>query len=369
MGILITGGAGFIGSKLIAHLQAGGIGDITVLDNFDPQIHGDANLARARFEATSGCRVIKADICDFNALSDAVSGARTVYHLVSSTGTGQSMYKVRDYYQTNVQGTATLIEAILHAGKEVQKVVLTSSRSVYGEGLYACEDGSLQNPDVRAKRDLEAGMFDHFPGQKSEFLPNESMQPVNPISNYAATKLSQEYALKTGLQALDVQLEIVRLQNVYGPGQSVNNPYTGIISIFLNQILQGRAIDIYEDGLVTRDFVHVNDVARALADLRNQSLNGEIMDIGSGVQTTLEGLAKGLYSALGVAEDYVISGKFRPGDIRNAYSDNARLARFNAQPLIAFETGLRETANWAKTEELCHISVEDENLKKLYDKS
>ncbi|AKS47845.1 dTDP-L-rhamnose 4-epimerase [Octadecabacter temperatus] len=352
--ILITGGAGFIGSRLALNLKQNGA-EVTVYDNLHPQAH-DGNPANLASLEQAAVPVIKGDVCDLEALQSALETVQpeVIYHLAAETGTGQSFDLPTRYCNVNVIGTTNLIEAV-RATKSVTRVVLAGSRSVYGEGACVDENGAPTKAVERSPSDLEAGDFavkDHEGGILTPVPTDASTCPVAPASVYASSKLMQEYLLTQAFWNTDVKVGILRLQNVYGPGQSLNNPYTGVLSIFARQIQEGRVLEIYEDGDITRDFVYVDDVVRAFAAFASvATLPDRIVDIGLGQGATILEIARKMLVSFGEdAMKYRISGAFRPGDIRYGVADiSAAKSQLEWAPQHSLENGLAALVAWSKT--------------------
>lgn len=355
MKILITGGAGFIGSA-VAERLAGRSLDVVILDLLSPQIHGDhpdqsfaVDLARRSGELRVG-DVRSAE--DWRAVMDGVTH---ILHLAAETGTGQSMYAVGHYCDTNVRGTSLLLDLLAQGGHRVEKVVVASSRAVYGEGKAKCPTHGAVYPHARRAEAMERGEFaPECPacGAATEPLPTDEESQLRPSSIYAITKLTQEQLVLTGCGALGIQAAALRYQNVYGPGQSLINPYTGIFSIFSAAMLDGREINIFEDGLESRDFVSIDDVAEAtVRTLFSETVDGQVINIGSGVRTTVIDMVAALGRALNVRPAYRCSGDFRIGDIRHNVADMSR-----ARDLLGFvprqglEKGIAAFADWAGAE-------------------
>ena len=261
--VLVTGGAGFIGSRLVARLLGHGVA-VTVLDALLPSIHGaDASPP----SSVESARFIRGDVRDEDAWRDALDGVGTVYHLAAETGTGESMYRARHYVDVNVGGTALLCDLLLaDAAPSVRRVVLASSRAVYGEGPYRCDDHGVVYPEPRSASRLRAGRWEPAcPRCGADVRPVAVHAGIRtgPTSTYGMTKRDQEELLRLLLPPRGVDVVSLRLQNVYGPGQSLQNPYTGILSIFSVRLLDGQPIRVFEDGLESRDFVYVDDVVDA----------------------------------------------------------------------------------------------------------
>lgn len=358
----LTGGAGFIGSRLANRLAAIAGNEVTVYDNLHPQVHGHIS---APVGLDSRIRFIRGDVGDRDALIRAVTetAPEAVTHLAAETGTGQSADEPSRYCHTNVTGTANLIEAIRTAGT-VRRVVLPSSRAVYGEGPYRTADGAILIPPARLDGDMKQGRFAPLPDQALTSLPVRSDTPVAPCSIYASTKLMQEYLLTQGALG-QWHTVVLRLQNVYGPGQSLKNPYTGVLSIFSQQILEGKTLNIFEDGQIVRDFVFVDDVVDALfRALLTDGLPVAIgaglpINIGSGVPATILEAARILLANLGAPEDRTrISGDYRPGDIRHACADITEAAQWlNWKPQVSLRDGLGRLAQWVQQSHSAHAPV------------
>ncbi|WP_298966133.1 SDR family NAD(P)-dependent oxidoreductase [uncultured Methylobacterium sp.] len=350
--VLVTGGAGFIGAHLTPRLARAGY-RIVVLDNLHPQVHGPDAAAPALPE---GATFVKADIRDREAVAQAVREVRPdhVIHLAAETGTGQSWDEVHRYCDVNVGGTAALVEALraLPPAGRPRRVVLASSRAVYGEGAYRDEAGRLTVPPARRPEDMRRGLFDPVVGGVAlQAVPTPESTPPAPASIYASTKLMQEYVLTQALLGTDAEPVILRFQNVYGPGQSLRNPYTGVLSIFSGQILAGQSLNIYEDGKITRDFVYVGDVVDAvvLALTAPRRVEG-VVNIGSGEATTIHDAARELVRLLGVpGVGIAVSGQFRAGDVRHAVADiGAAAATLGWTPRTGLTEGLGRLVAWVR---------------------
>lgn len=349
----MTGGAGFIGSRLVRQLRAAAE-QIVVFDNLHPQVHGED----ASFPDEGGnVFCIEADIRDGDALKSAISDCSPtlIYHLAAETGTGQSYDLISRYCDVNVGGTSRLLEAVRQSSAPAQRVILASSRAVYGEGAWRTRDGSLVIPAPRPEERLKAGDFSPSDVEGHSLTPvptPEHLSPA-PASIYGSTKMMQELLLTQGLVGTATEPVILRFQNVYGPGQSLRNPYTGVLSIFCSQILEGRTLNIFEDGEIVRDFVFVDDVVEALVKAGTTASPGSApINIGSGTPTTILGTARFLLKQLGAPQDRLaISGDFRIGDIRYSVADIRRANELlDWQPRVSLETGLSALADWARRE-------------------
>lgn len=356
--ILVTGGAGFIGTRLIRALKAVNPAcRIWVLDSLHPQVHG---LSPAAPSFTDGVEFVLGDVASKSTVNSVVEMAKPelVYHLAAETGTGQSYDEVSRYCEVNVTGTANLIEAIRTvAGGVTKKIVLAASRAVYGEGGYIAADGRVYVGLPRQPGAMSSGDFS-VPMPTDALLPakaiasNAAMPPA-PASVYASTKLMQEYLLKQAGEGATWTSTILRFQNVYGPGQSLRNPYTGVLSIFSRQLLEGKGLAIYEDGLIARDFVYVDDVVDALVKAGQCDLpHGTTLDIGSGEAVSILDAARVLMRSLGCSDEKLtITGQYRVGDIRHACADiSSARAQLGWVPRVRTEDGLSLLAKWARAE-------------------
>ncbi len=321
--VLVTGGAGFIGCALSSRL-ARRAERWVVLDNLHPQVHAD----RARPDALHpAAELVVGDVTDAAAWDDLLREVRpdTVLHLAAETGTAQSLYEATRHASVNVVGTTTMLDAFSRADRVPSRLVLSSSRAVYGEGEWQRDDGTVYRPGQRTHAQLERAQWD-FEGARA--IPSEAArtQP-EPTSVYGATKLAQEHILAAWAGSHDVALTILRLQNVYGPGQSLTNSYTGIVSLFSRLARAGESIPVYEDGLITRDFVYIEDVVAAFdAALRTAATDAPVrFDIGSGTATTIQELAT-VIADFHRAPAPHLTGAFRDGDVRFAACDLGRTA-------------------------------------------
>jgi dTDP-L-rhamnose 4-epimerase len=350
MRILITGGAGFIGTHLSRYLVAQGH-EISVLDNFLPQVHaGHAALAA---DLISHVRLFAGDVADPGVMRAALDGVECVVHLAAETGTGQSMYEVARYERTNLAGTALLYDLLAKMpGNKVQRIVVASSRSIYGEGSYRCERDGVVYPVARTNAEKAAGNFDPLCpvcGGSCETAPTPEFAPLRPTSFYGLTKQVQEQMVLLFGGVLGIASFALRYQNVYGPGQSLENPYTGILAIFSNLARTGRPIHVFEDGMESRDFVYVDDVVRATAACIIRDVAGcHSVNVGSGERTNVLAVAQRVNEFYGGLSSVETTGAFREGDIRHGMADltYARsLLDYCAQ--WKFCDGLRRFLEWA----------------------
>lgn len=352
MKVLITGGAGFIGSRLALKFADKGH-DITVVDNLLPQVHGEkpeeSELYRAIADRT---RFIHGDVTDRETMESALAGQEVVVHLAAETGTGQSMYEIQRYSDVNIGGTSLLLDILANSETAVRRVVVASSRSIYGEGRYRTPDGHFVYPDHRAGADMEQGDFEvKYPGVDGplELVATDEDSKIHPSSVYGITKQVQEQLVMTVCPSIGIEGVAFRYQNVFGPGQSLSNPYTGILSIFSNLIMQGKPINIFEDGEESRDFVFVDDVVDAtVLGVEHPAAANEVFNVGTGVPVSVTTVADTLLRLLDGDVPVSVSGNFRLGDIRHNYADMTKIRdRLGFEPKHDFESGIAKLAAWA----------------------
>jgi len=353
--VLITGGSGFIGNAIIKQLHNNY--EIVVLDNFSPQIHGDNYEDSYLYQSIKDlCTIIKGDVRNRDDVAKALQGVDYIIHLAAETGTGQSMYEINRYTDVNIMGTSNLFDMMLKEKMTVKKFILASSRSVYGEGMYDCKTHGVVVPKSRDIDAMKKGNFEvTCPLCASEVTLRYTTEecPLTPISYYAYTKLAQEKMLEVLCPTINLPYTIFRYQNVYGAGQSLDNPYTGILSIFSKMLLKNQALNIFEDGLESRDFIHVSDVAAITCNaLENEATNYQYVNVGTGEKVSVMQVAETLKRLYGSTSDIKISGDFRKGDIRHNIADMSRgrdLCGF--VPAFTFEQGMEEFAAWVKQQD------------------
>ncbi len=353
MKVLVTGGAGFIGSRLAMQLAQDGHA-VTVLDCFLEQVHGPPPHDSEHYgKLAEAARIMRGDVTDRATLAAALEGVEAVIHLAAETGTGQSMYAIERYSAVNIGGTALLLDMLANTPHSVRRLIVASSRSIYGEGRYRTPDGTFVYPAHRASPDMRRGDFavKHPEGTGPlELVATDEQSLLHPSSVYGITKQVQEQLVMTVCPSIGIEGVALRYQNVYGPGQSLSNPYTGILSIFSNLIMQGKAINIFEDGEESRDFVYIDDVVEATAlCLTHEAAPGQVFNVGSGVPVSVVKVAHTLVRLFDVDVPIEISGNFRIGDIRHNFADMTRMREaLGFEPSWSFERGIAELVRWAK---------------------
>jgi dTDP-L-rhamnose 4-epimerase len=360
MNILITGGAGFIGSSLALALIAKGH-TITVLDNLSEQIHGnDAESNSFLFQKIKGKVVfVKGDVCNEDDWKKVLPGQDVIVHLAAETGTGQSMYLIKKYTDVNVGGTSLMLDLLANGNYNVKKVVVASSRAIYGEGKYITSNGNFVYPVSRSKQRLAAGKFDvEYNGDENlRLTATDEQSKIHPTSVYGITKQVQEQMVMTVCPTIGISPVAFRYQNVYGPGQSLKNPYTGILSIFSNLIKHCQPINIFEDGNESRDFVFIYDVVAAtVAGIEMDAANNEVFNVGTGVATTVMEVAQTLVKSYGIDVPLKVSGDFRVGDIRHNYADMTKMKqKLGFVPGVSFANGITQFTAWVNDQEVAMI--------------
>ena len=344
--VLITGGAGFIGSHVADALLARGYG-VRVLDSLDSQVHGKAALFPSYL--ARDVTTMRGDVRSPADMARALDGVSVVFHFAAAVGVGQSMYQIERYTDVNNRGTAVLLEALLQ--RPVRKLLVASSMSVYGEGLYRTTDGRASCPAPRSLGQLKEANWAirDADGAALTPAPTSEEKALSPQSIYALSKLDQETMCLLFGRAYDVPTVALRFFNVYGARQALSNPYTGVLANFAARYLNGRAPIVFEDGLQQRDFIHVRDLARAcVLALETQDAANVALNVGSGNAYTIAEIAQRLARVLGRDDiEPEISGRYRAGDIRNCFADISRATEvLGYRPGIELDAGLTELANW-----------------------
>ena len=352
MKILLTGGAGFIGSHLADLLLENGH-VVRVLDNLDPQVHGESRERPDYLDPE--IELLLGDVRDHEAVERALDGCDTLVHFAAAVGVGQSMYAIEHYTSVNSLGAAVVLEEVLKKRESIQRMLVASSMSIYGEGCYECPRCGEFAPRLRPRAQLAARDWEvHCPACDAHAapVPVPETKPLYPTSIYAINKRDhEEMFLATG-EAYGIPATAMRFFNVYGTRQALSNPYTGVGAIFASRLLNGNPPVIFEDGLQSRDFIHVSDLVRAcLLALETPEADGEVFNVGTGEQTTVLDIATGIAERLGQpVGDFVIRNEFRAGDIRHCFADISKTAGilgFKAK--IPFSEGVDDLCRWVAT--------------------
>lgn len=375
--VLITGGAGFIGSNIALKLVKKGYG-VTVLDNLSPQIHGDdPELTSPLYNSIKGkVRFIKGSVNSREDWLKAIESQDCVVHLAAETGTGQSMYEIYKYINVNIGGTALLLDILANVKHSVKKVVVAESRAIYGEGRYFSEElNQYIYPTERSGEDMRNGNFEvQYPGctKPLTLVATTEDSLIHPTSVYGITKQVQGQLVHLVCGSIGIASVSYRYQNVYGPGQSLSNPYTGILSIFSTRIKNGNSINIFEDGKESRDFVYIDDVVEAtMLGIEKEEANGHTFNVGTGVAIDVLTVANTLMEKYGTKVPLFISGNYRLGDIRSNYADiTAAKTILGFEPKWNFDDGIGEFVKWVNEqvvyEDKYEASIKEMKKKGLY---
>lgn len=363
--VLVTGGAGFIGSNITLKLLDKGY-QVTVLDSLSKQIHGlqPSSTSPLYRKIKDKVKFIKGDVCCRDDWEKALDNIDYVIHLAAETGTGQSMYEIKKYVDTNIGGTALLLDILTNTHHHVKRVVVAESRAIYGEGKYRCPLCGDVYPLERKDEDMAKGDFEcKCPkcGRNVNLVATTEDSAIHPSSVYGIAKQVQGQLVHLVCKAIGVESVSFRYQNVYGPGQSLSNPYTGILSIFSTQIKNHHGLNIFEDGKETRDFVYIDDVADAtILGMEVPEANGHVFNIGTGTAIDVLTVAQTLCDKYKIHVPIKISGNYRLGDIRHNFADIS-LARkiLGFKPKWSFSDGISEFEKWVNEQEIYEDKYEN----------
>ena len=367
--VLVTGGAGFIGSNIVLRLQQKGY-NVTVLDSLSRQIHGDTpERTSPLYQSILGkADFFKGDVNSRDDWRKTIKDTDFVIHLAAETGTGQSMYEIKKYIDTNIGGTALLLDILTNECHKVKRVVVAESRAIYGEGKYHCPLCGDVYPEERKNDDMKRGDFEcHCPrcGGALELVATTEDSAIHPSSVYGITKQVQGQLVHLVCKSLGIESVSFRYQNVYGPGQSLSNPYTGILSIFSTRIKNGKEINVFEDGKESRDFVYIDDVVDAtILGMEVPEAAGHVFNIGTGVAIDVLKVAQILCEKYEIQTPISISGNYRIGDIRHNYADIQMARRIlGFAPKWSFDEGIKQFTKWVNSQ---RVSIREMREKGLY---
>jgi len=350
--ILVTGGAGFIGSHLVDSLLEKGH-EVTVLDNLDEQVHG--KIKKPPTYLSIDARFIKGDMRDKAILKKAIKNIDIIFNQAACVGVGQSMYEVEKYMSSNTVGTAALLDVLVNERNKVKKLITASSMSIYGEGSYFCSKCGLVYPALRSEEQLKSKEWNiKCPkcGNDVESRPTDEQKPLHPTSIYAISKHDQEDMSLVIGRAYKIPSVALRYFNTYGPRQALSNPYTGAAAIFSSRILNKKPPVIFEDGYQSRDFIHVSDIVQAnILAMEKKEADYESFNVGTGRKLTILDLVKLIAKELNFKGELAIENKFRAGDIRHCYADISKIKeKLGFTPRVKFEDGIDDLIAWVKTQ-------------------
>lgn len=375
--VLITGGAGFIGSNVALKLIEKGV-KVTVLDNLSLQIHGDnPDITSPLYNQIKGkVRFIRGTVTSRKDWVNALEGVDAVLHLAAETGTGQSMYEIEKYVNVNIGGTAILLDVLTNEKTYVKRVVVAESRAIYGEGRYWSEElNTYVYPNERSEESMSTGDFEvKYNGctKPLKIVGTTEDSLIHPGSVYGITKQVQGQLVHMVCKSIGIESVSFRYQNVYGPGQSLSNPYTGILSIFSTRIKNGNGINIFEDGLESRDFVYIDDIVDAtILGITVSGISGNAFNIGTGVATDVLTVANTLKKYYGIDVPITVSGNYRLGDIRHNYADISKArTMLGFEPKWTFDRGIEQFCKWVNNqpiqEDRYEASIYEMRKKGLY---
>lgn len=351
--ILVTGGAGFIGSYITDELIKEGY-DVRIFDNLDHQVHPES---KRPYYLNPKAEFLLGDMTKIRDLEQAIKDVDAIFNEAAAVGVGQSMYKIKHYVKTNSLGTANLLDILANKKHSVKKVIQASSMVLYSEGLAYCTECGEVQPNLRTQAQINVRGWEITCPHCQKYVsplptPEDAGQRCNSV--YSVTKRNQEDLVLAVCKAYNIEAVALRYFNVFGPRQSINNPYTGVAAIFINKVKTGQKIQIYEDGIQTRDFISVHDVARAnLLAMKSQEATGKSYNIGSGKMTTIKGVAREILKAYNKDKfNFELTYNFRKGDIRHCYANNQKAKQeLGWEPKVTFEEGLKELIEWSKEQE------------------
>ncbi|HID27424.1 MAG TPA: SDR family NAD(P)-dependent oxidoreductase [Methanosarcinales archaeon] len=356
MRILVTGGAGFVGSHLVDALVENG-NEVIIYDNLEPQVHQEIPEY-----LNNNAKFIRSDIRDQEKLLEIIKDTDIIFHLAAMVGVGQSMYQIKKYVDVNTYGTAKLLDILVNSEHKVKKLIVASSMSIYGEGKYSCDDCGVVYPSLRHEKQLKEKQWEmKCPICKKQVkpIPTDENKPLQPTSIYAITKKDQEeMCLVTGI-SYGIPTVALRYFNIYGARQSLNNPYTGVCAIFSSRIKNNNPPLIFEDGLQTRDFISVHDIVESnLIAMNKSGANYEVYNVGTGKPTSILDIAETLLKLYNKDLEPEIVNKYRSGDIRHCYADISKIKKLGYKPKVSFKNGMQELVKWSELQSAKDKSLE-----------
>ncbi len=367
MKILCTGGAGFIGSFLVDELIDQGH-QVKIYDNIEPQVHPGGQVPDY---LNQEAEFIREDVLNYDALADAVKDVDIICHDAAMVGVGQSMYQIKRYMDANTQGTANLLDILVNRKNRVKKLIVASSMSTYGEGAYRCPECGIVSPPLRTDQQMASGDFEVYCpkcGTAAEPIPTpeSKLQEIN--SYYALSKKDQEDMVMLFGQTYGLPVVALRRFNVFGPRQSLSNPYTGVAAIFMSRLKNDHPPIVFEDGLQSRDFISVHDVVRAnILAMESDKADGKIYNVGAGRQVSVLEIARTLSRLLEKDIEPEIVGKFRKGDVRHCFADISRIQEdLGFKPEVSLEEGFSELIEWSRTAKA--VDMVDQATRELKEK-
>jgi len=352
--ILITGGAGFIGSHLADLLIENSDYDITIFDNLDTQVHG--KIDNPPEYLNQNLKFIKGSVNNYEKFEEVVKENDIIFHLAAKVGVGQSMYQISNYIDNNILGTANLFNILVNSKHNIEKIVIASSNTVYGEGKASCAECGIFFPKLRVRNQLKNKDWKLLCpkcGSRLKSVYTDENTPCKPSSIYALSKRVQEEMGLMISNTYGIKIAILRLFLVYGPRQALSNPYTGVFAIFCTRLLNGKPPIVFEDGLQSRDFVNVKDVCQALLlAMKSPVANGEIFNVGTGIPLTIKKVAENFTEKINPKLKPIYNQQYRVGDIRHCVADISKIKeKLGYEPKISFDQGIEEYINWIKKQE------------------
>ena len=349
--VLITGGAGFIGSHLVDNLLKDKDHEITVLDALEEQVHGKRSIAPDYLNKKA--KFVRGSVTNYDLLEKLVKENEIVFHLAAMVGVGQSMYQIKKYVDNNITGTGNLLDILANSEHNVKKVVIASSNTIYGEGKYNCHNCGIIYPELRNVEQLSKKEWEikcpHC-NSKLDLLPTDENTPLNSSSIYAFSKQAQEKISLLIGNAYGINTTILRFFLVYGPRQALSNPYTGVCAIFSSRLFQGKPPIVFEDGLQLRDFVNVSDICQALIlSMGKKNAEGEIFNVGSGEPITIKEIAEILSEKINPDIKPIYNQQYRIGDIRHCLADVSKIKnKLGYKAKVDFHQAIEELIKWIK---------------------